>query len=142
MIFSSAAKIALLLVVLSVSTIPAMANIGDTIAELRGRYGSAKDMGVEMLFQHDGYSICVYFDGSRSAMEVFVRDGSKEGKDDITQKDVDQILASEGGGMEWRSLTSPSGRPMWVRADGKIVAKLTVGDKSGEKYLTIMANEK
>jgi len=48
----------------------------DDLSQLRQRFGSASVVGSQMLFQHDGYSICVYFDGIHAGMEVFVRDGS------------------------------------------------------------------
>ena len=120
----------------------AQANIGDDLNQLRGRFGSAKDMDGQMLFQHDGYSICVYFDGIHAAMEVFVRDGSKPDKTDITQDDIDQILTDEGNGQEWHSFQSSSGKQSWLRADGKLIARLSVGDTPQDKYLMVMVNEK
>ena len=120
----------------------AQANIGDDLAQLRIRYGSAKDMDGQMLFQHDGYSICVYFDGSHAGMEVFVRDGSQPDKTDITQDDIDAILAAEGDGQTWNQVESKSGKPTWLRADGKLIARMSVGDKPEDKYLMIMVNEK
>jgi hypothetical protein len=118
------------------------ANVGDDLGQLRGHYGSAKNMGGQMLFQHDGYSICVYFDGSHAAMEVFVRDGSKKDKTDITQDDIDLILAAEGVGQTWNPVQTSSGRKTWLRADGKMIARLSVDDKSSEKTLMIMVNAK
>jgi hypothetical protein len=118
------------------------ANIGDDIGQVRGRYGAAKDMNGQLLFQHDGYSICVYFDGSHVAMEVFVRDGSVKEKTDITQDDVDTILASEGPGFKWNEVETPTGKKMWLRSDNKMIARLSVDDKSNEKTLMIMLNAK
>jgi hypothetical protein len=94
-----------------------------------------------MLFQHDGYSIAVYFDGSHSAMEVFVRDGSIPDKVDITQDDIDKILIAEGG-RYWDSVQSNSGKPTWVSADHKLIARLTVGSDPSDKFLTVMENSK
>ncbi len=125
----------------------ALANIGDDLSQLRGRYGSAKNMGGQMLFQHDGYSICVYFDGSYSAMEVFVRDGSKKDKSgaaitDISQDDIDQILAAEALGQTWNEVQTSSGKKTWLTSNGKLVARLSVDDKSNEKTFMIMLNAK
>ncbi len=121
---------------------PGWANIGDDIGQLRGRYGSAKDMGGQMLFQHDGYSICVYFDGSHAAMEVFVRDGSVKDKTDITKDDIDKILSEEGVGQTWNEVETASGKKIWLRADGKMIARLSIDDKSSEKTLMVMLNQK
>jgi len=123
------------------------ANIRYDIGQLRGHFGGAKDMGGQMLFQHDGYSICVYFDGSHAAMEVFVRDGSKKDKKgtaltDITQDDVDQILAKEGVGLTWNQVQTAGGKTTWLRSDNKLIARLSVDSKSNDKTLMIMVNEK
>ncbi len=91
-----------------------------------------------MLFQHDGYSIAVYFDGTRSGMEIFVRDGSKAGKEDITPDDIDAILSLEGAGQPWHPIQVRSGEPTWLRADGKLIARFN----SNEKILAVMANAK
>ncbi len=125
----------------------ALANIGDDLGQLRARYGSAKNMGGQMLFQHDGYSICVYFDGSHSAMEVFVRDGSKKDKSgtaitDISQDDIDQILANEAIGQTWNEVQTTSGKRTWLSTNGQLVARLLVDDKSNEKTLMVMLNAK
>ena len=116
------------------------ANIGDDITILRKRYGSAKDMANQMLFQHDGYSICVYFDGNVAAMEVFVRDGSKPDKLDITPDDITQILDKEGEGMPWNPVVSKTGEQTWLRSDHKLIARLTESKESTDKYLTVMVN--
>jgi hypothetical protein len=133
-----------LLAILASVVLPAVANanIGDDLSQLRARYGSAKQVGGQMLFQHDGYSICVYFDDVHSAMEVFVRDGSKPDKTDITQADIDQILAAESDGFPWAQAKSQTGKPTWLRADGKLIARLATGENPGDKFLTIMVNAK
>lgn len=120
------------------SAAPARAVIGDDLTTLRATYGSASQVGNQMLFQHDGYSIAVYFDGTRSGMEIFVRDGSKAGKEDITQDDIDAILVLEGAGQPWHSIQVRSGEPTWLRADGKLIARFN----SNEKILAVMANAK
>ncbi|MCE0484704.1 MAG: hypothetical protein LV479_10765 [Methylacidiphilales bacterium] len=131
-----------MMVALLLYVVPARANVGENVEQLKHRYGSAEDVGGQMLFQHDGYSICVYFDGPHSAMEVFLRDGSIPSKVDITQDDIDAILASQGEGIPWTSIQSHSGKPTWVRADGKLVARFTSGDKLEDKYLMVMLNAK
>jgi hypothetical protein len=144
--FTSGKKMAVAALLLACPTL-ALANIGDDLSQLRGRYGSAKNMGGQMLFQHDGYSICVYFDGSYSAMEVFVRDGSKKDKSgaaitDISQDDIDQILAAEALGQTWNEVQTSSGKKTWLTSNGKLVARLSVDDKSNEKTFMIMLNAK
>ena len=117
---------------------PARAAIGDDITQLRAAYGSASEVGNQMLFKHDGYSIAVYFDNTRSAMEIFVRDGSIPTKTDITQADIDAILVLEGGGQTWSSISTHSGEPTWLRADRKLIARFN----SSEKILAVIVNSK
>jgi len=140
----------------------ALANIGDTLPQLRGRYGSAKDMGGQMLFEvrltdgqivpardsantSDHFSINVYFDGDHSAMEVFTRNASDPLKAKLTQKDIDDILATASEGQAWYPIQVANGKPTWVRADKKIIARFSPG--KGEKaddasVLVIMLNTK
>jgi hypothetical protein len=120
--------------------LPALAHaaIGDDLAALRAAYGSAKQVGGQMLFRHDGYSIAVYFDGLHSAMEIFVRDGSIPAKPDISQADIDAILALEGAGRPWHSVQTHSGEPTWISADGKLIARFN----PGEKIVAVMENAK
>ena len=110
--------------------------IGDDLDQLRAAYGSAASVGNQMLFQHDGYSIAVYFDNDRSAMEIFVCDGSKKGKTEITQADIDTILKAEGAGQEWGSVQTKSGQPTWLRADKKLIARYN----QSQGILTVMVN--
>jgi hypothetical protein len=117
---------------------PLRAAIGDDLSTLRGTYGSAKEVGGQMLFRHDGYSIAVYFDGTRSGMEIFVRDGSDPKKTEITSKDIDSILALEGQGQPWNPVQTRSGEPTWLRADGKVIARFN----SSEKILAVLVNAK
>lgn len=91
-----------------------------------------------MLFKHDGYSIAVYFDGTRSGMEIFVRDGSIPTKPDMTQADVDAVLTLEGAGQAWHPVQTHSGQPTWMRADGKLIARFN----PTEKILAVMENAK
>ena len=120
----------------------AQANIGEDITQLRARYGAAQEAGNQMLFQHKGYSICVYFDGTHSGMEVFLRDGSIPGKIDFTEQDIKEVLADEGEGLTWNVVKVPSGKRTWIRSDNKLIARFTEGDKPEDKYLTIMLNAK
>ena len=137
----------LLVAVLAAWPLAAQANIGEDLAHLRARYGSAQEEGNQILFQRNGYSICVYFDGARSAMEVFVRDGSKRlggkpGTTDFTEDDIEGVLAAESDGLTWTPVQTPSGKRTWVRSDNKLIARFTTGDTPEDKYLTIMLNAK
>jgi len=143
----------------------AHANIGDSMADLRKRYGSAKDMGGQMIFEvrmengqfvpargsanaADHMTITVYFDGVYSAMEVFARNTSDPAKADLTQADIDAILAIAGAGHEdpqwpdtWHPIPLPSGHPTWVTSDKKLVARFSPnssGKADGASVLAIM----
>jgi len=140
----------------------AQANIGDTLPQLRGRYGSAKDMGGQMLFEvrlvngrivpargsadtQDHFTIAVYFDGDHSAMEVFTRNTSDPAKANLTQADIDTILAAANEGQTWNSVQVASGRTTWLRSDNKLIARFSP-NKSGKEddasVLVIMLNSK
>lgn len=140
----------------------AQANIGDTLPQLRMRYGSAKDMGGQLLFEvrlNNGQivpaagapnpethlTVTVYFDGDHSAMEIFTRNSSDPGKVKLSRQDIDDIMASSGDGLKWNSVQVPSGKETWVRSDSKLVARFSPG--SGTKaddgpVLVIMLNSK
>ena len=141
---------------------PAQANVGDTLPQLRERYGSVKDMGGQMLFEvrlvngqivpargsadaADHFTISVYFDGDHSAMEVFTRNTSDPVKANMTQKDIDAILAATSEGQDWHPIQVPSGRATWVRSDNKLIARFSP-NKSGKiddaSVLAIMVNSK
>jgi hypothetical protein len=115
---------------------PARAAIGDDLPALRAAYGSAKQVGGQMLFRHGGFDIAVYFDGTRSAMEIFALAANQPDKTDFTQKDIDGILALEGQGRPWNSIQTRSGEPTWLRADGKLIARFN----AGEKILAVLVN--
>ena len=140
----------------------AQANIGDTLPQLRGRYGSAKDMGGQMLFEvrlvngqivparesanaQDHFTITVYFDGDHSAMEVFTRNASDPVKANLAQADIDAILAAANDGQTWNPVQLPSGRTTWLRSDSKLIARFSP-NKSGREddasVLVIMLNSK
>ncbi|MCE0497632.1 MAG: hypothetical protein LV481_06780 [Methylacidiphilales bacterium] len=132
----------LLTAVLAAWPVAAQANIGEDITQLRARYGSPQEAGNQILFQHKGYSICVYFDGIHSGMEVFVRDGSIPDKTDFTEEDIKEVLADEGEGLTWNEAKVSSGKRTWIRSDNKLIARFTEGDKPEDKYLVIMLNAK
>jgi hypothetical protein len=140
----------------------AQANIGDTLPQLRGRYGSAQDMGGQMLFEvrlvngqivpargsadtQDHFSVTVYFDGDHSAMEIFTRNTSNPVKANLTQADIDAILAATNDGQTWNPVQLPSGRTTWMRSDNKLLARFSP-NKSGKaddaSVLVIMLNSK
>jgi hypothetical protein len=121
----------------------AQAHIGDDLTKLRQVYGATgKKEGNALIFQHNGYSICVYFDGDYSAMEVFTRDGSEKDKTDITEGDINGILDMEGEGQKWTQVNSRSGKLTWLRADTKLIARLSTGDTPEDKVFVVMLNEK
>jgi hypothetical protein len=160
-IFTSVKRVALVAVLLAVPAL-AQANIGDTLPELRGRYGSAKDMGGQMLFEvrlvdgklvpargstgtPDHFSVNVYFDGVNSAMEVFTRNTDDPIKANLTQDDIDAILAAAGDGQSWNEGVTQTGRLTWIRSDKKLIARFSP-NKSGKpddaSVLVIMLNAK
>jgi hypothetical protein len=138
----------------------ALANIGDTLPDLRARYGSAKDMGGQMLFEvrmvngqivpardsanaADHFTITVYFDGDHSAMEVFARNTSDPVKANLSQSDIDAILAATNDGLTWHSIQVATGRTTWVRSDNKLIARFspnTTGKEDDASVLVIMLN--
>jgi hypothetical protein len=146
-LFSFGKKFVLALTVLA-SNLPAHANIGDTVQQLRARYGSAQDMGGQLLFDvrlvngqivpargaadaQDHFSINVYFDGDHSAMEVFTRNTPDPQKAQMTQADIDAILAATGDGQQWHPIQVPTGRTTWARTDKKLIARFSP-NKSGK----------
>jgi hypothetical protein len=149
-------------VVLLVWPAMALANIGETLPQLRERYGSAKDMGGQMLFEvrlvngqfvpargsadtRDHFSVNVYFDGDHSAMEVFTRNTSDPVKANLTQADIDAILAATNDGLEWDAVQLRSGRSAWVRSDKKLIARFSpnkTGKIDDASVLVIMLNSK
>jgi hypothetical protein len=153
-----------LLVGVAVLAWPAMAqaNIGDNLTQLRQRYGSAKDMGGQMLFEvrftddqivpardavhpEEHFSITVYFDGDHSAMEVFTRNTGDPAKAALTQADIDRIMAAAGDGQTWNQVGSSSGKPTWLRSDKKLIARFspnTSGKPDDASVLVIMLNSK
>jgi hypothetical protein len=158
--FSLAKKIVLGAAILAWPA-PAQANIGDTLPQLRERYGSALAIGGQMLFEvrlvngqivpargssdvQDHFTITVYFDGDHSAMEVFTRNTSDPAKAELTQADIDAILAATNEGQTWYPVRVSTGKPTWVRADKKIIARFSP-NKSGKaddaSVLIIMLNE-
>ena len=132
--------ISVLIALASFMLMPARANIGDTMVELRHRYGSAKDMGGQMLFEvrlKDGqiipargatdtdthFSVNVYFDGITSAMEVFTRNTGDPAKAEMTKEDIATILSATSDGLTWVPLVLANGKTTWVRSDKKLIAR-------------------
>jgi hypothetical protein len=113
----------------------ARAAIGDDLPTLRAAYGSAKEVGGQMLFRHDGFSIAVYFDGTRSAMEIFALDEDKPTRTDFTDADIQAILAQEAPG-KWSPIQTHSGEPTWLSLGGKLIARFN----ANEKILAILVN--
>jgi hypothetical protein len=140
----------------------AQANIGDTLQELRARYGSAQDMGGQMLFEvrlvngqivpardsanpQDHFTITVYFDGDHSGMEVFTRNTGDPVKANMTQADIDAILAATDEGLTWSPVQVASGKPTWVRSDNRLIARFSPnmsGKEDDASVLIIMLNSK
>ncbi len=134
-IFTSGKKIALGLILLA-WPVPALANIGDTLPQLRARYGSAQDMDGQMLFEvrlvngqivpargtantKDHFTVTVYFDGVHSAMEVFTHNTSDPAKAEMTPADIDAILTALGNGLPWVPVKTASDKQVWVWGDEK-----------------------
>ena len=160
-IFALGKKIALSVLLLAWPAM-AQANIGDTLPELRARYGSAQDMGGQMLFEvrlvdgqivpargsadtQDHFTITVYFDGDHSGMEVFTRNTSDPVKANMTQADIDAILAATDDGQIWNPIEVASGKPTWVRSDNKLIARFSPnmsGKEDDASVLIIMLNSK
>jgi hypothetical protein len=152
----------ILIVALFAGPALAHANIGDTLPELRQRYGSAKDMGGQMLFEvriKDGQirpargaadvenhlSVNVYFDGDHSAMEIFTRNTSDPAKAEMTQADVDVILAAADDGMTWNPMRLSTGKSGWMRSDNKLIARFRpnpTGKVDDAAVLVIMLNSR
>jgi hypothetical protein len=157
--FTSVKKVALGAVLLAWPAL-AQANVGDTIQQLRERYGSINDMGGQLLFEvrlSDGqivpargsadvqnhFTVTVYLDGDHSAMEVFTRNASDPVKAKLTQADIDTILATTSEGRTWNQVRTPTGRTTWLRSDKKLIARFSP-NKSGNadeaSVLVIMLN--
>ena len=131
-----------LLLALTLAASAARAHVGDTLAQVRDMYGAtAKHVGSTLIFQRNGYSISVLFDGDHAAMEMFTRDGSLKGKDDISPTDIQGILTMEGQGETWSEVASKSGEPTWLRADTHLIARLSPGGKPQEKVFVVMLND-
>lgn len=152
------------LLTVALLTWPALvhANIGDDLTQLRARYGSASAMGPQLLFEvrlmneklvpagdsasdPDHFSITVYFDGDHSGMEVFAHNTSDPKKSDLTQQEIDAILAAESDGQTWDPIQVSNGKPTWMRSDHKLIARFspnTTGQPDGASVLVIMLNSK
>ncbi len=89
-------------------------------------------------------TITVYFDGDHSAMEIFARNTSDPTKANLSQSDVDAILAATADvGQTWHPIEVPTGRATWVRSDKKLLARFSPnknGTADGASVLVIMLN--
>ena len=149
-------KVALLTALMAWPTL-AHANIGDDLTTLRHRYGSAKDMNGQMLFEvrflqgqivpgrdsanpQEHFTVTVYFDGDVSAMEVFTRNTSDPVKAALKQSDIDTILDATSEGYKWYPIQLPSGRPTWVRSDNKLIARFdpSKSDKADDASVLVI----
>ena len=78
-------------------------------------------------------------------MEVFTRDTSDPAKAELSQADIDAILALSGGGQDWHPIEVSSGRPTWVTTDKKLLARFSpnkTGKIDDASVLVIMLNSK
>jgi hypothetical protein len=140
----------------------AHANIGDTLPQLRARYGSASDMGSQLLFEvrlndgqivpargtvnpEDHFSVTVYFDGVHSGMEIFTRNTTDPAKSNLTPEDIQSILNAAREGYSWDAAQLANGKSIWLRSDKKLLARFSP-NKSGKiddaSVLVIMLNTK
>ena len=128
-------KVALVMTLLAWPAL-AHANIGDDLTTLRHRYGSAKDMNGQMLFEvrlRDGqlipardsanpeqhFTITVYFDGDRAGMEVITRNTTDPTKSDLSQDVIQQLLDATSDGVTWVPFQAGDGKPTWLRPESK-----------------------
>ncbi len=123
---------------------PARANIGDDLAQLRQHYGSFKAVGGEALFVHGRFSVCVYFDGDKSAMEVFTPTSEDPKLNTFSSDEINALLSDQADGQTWSPAPSKTGKPTWLRSDQRLVARLSpAGSKAHDaSVLVIMLNEK
>lgn len=121
----------------------ARATVGDDQEQLFKRYGKGKQLGGNVLLyklnqkEENGISVSIYFDGNRSSMEVFSRGHDEKGnRIPLTQEDIELILAKNADGQRWQSYRARrSGRNMWRRTDGRMVAH----HDSNEAALTMIS---
>ncbi len=119
-------KAALLLACLGllIGATAAQARIGDTKAKLADRYGAGKEIGEQVLYTADRYSVTVFFNAEgKAAMEIFGLRPSVDGKHPtFTDDDFQEFLHQEGQGKDWETL-SLKGAPTWRRSDNKVFAR-------------------
>jgi hypothetical protein len=78
-------------------------------------------------------------------MEIFTRNTSDPAKSEMTQEDIDRILASESDGKSWNPVQVRSGKSTWVRSDNKLIARFnpnTSGKPDDASVLVVMLNSK
>jgi hypothetical protein len=126
-------------------SVMAQANIGENEIQLIARYGKTKVIAGQLVFEHAGLSITVYFDGDHSAMEIFTRNTSDPDKADLSQDEITHILDAASEGKTWNPVQVHSGKPTWIRSDNKLIARLTpnsTGKADDGSVLVIMVNAK
>jgi len=78
-------------------------------------------------------------------MEVFARNTSDPAKANLTQADIDAILAATNDGLTWHSIQVATGRTTWMRSDRKLIARFSpnaTGNADDASVLVVMLNSK
>ncbi len=114
--------------------------IGNDLPQLRKVYGSAASAVNGWLFCHDSFSIAVFMDHDKSALEVFSRDPQAKDQTPLERADIDRILAMEGGPLSWSESLTQAGLPVWIRSDNKVLARISYAE--GKRVLVVMVNQK
>lgn len=103
------------------------AAIGDTHEDLFKRYGAGKEIGGQMLYQVDTFSLSVYFNKDVSSMDVYTRMPNVDGTHDpLSDADIEKLLKIESiANGSWYKVLSKTGQKTWRRTDGKVIARFT-----------------
>jgi len=123
-------KLTCLFAVLCLAAASAHATVGDDQNTLYQRYGKGKQVGGNALLyklkqnEVNGINVTIYFDGEHSSMEVFSRGTDSKGKPiPLSEEDLRYLLVQNSAGLRWHDMRGRrSGRLMWGRSDGKIMA--------------------
>ncbi len=112
----------LALFLLSLTLLPARANLGETVEQCIARYGrpigyteasGANPFGT-VAFSAAGYTLIVFLLNNK---EVGAR-VSKQDKSVFSDTEMTNIMGADGGGSAWTSSTSPDATTLtWTRAD-------------------------
>ncbi|MDE1170293.1 MAG: hypothetical protein PW734_03645 [Verrucomicrobium sp.] len=110
----------------------AQARVGDTRAQLADRWGAGKEIGEQVLYTADRYSVTVTFNAEgEAAMEIFgLRPDATGARPAITPDDCEEFLHQEGRGQPWRKLDLPGAGATWEREDGKVFARFIPGQQA------------